>query len=87
MEHFDELVTDPAIRLADVEAHPRHPERRGRALGRALQGSLHLGEHGQAGSLPVGSGRVGHRAWPPTTAPSTGPVWGPGLPTARGWRW
>ena len=21
MEHFDELVTDPAVRLADVEAH------------------------------------------------------------------
>ena len=21
MEHFDELITDPALRLADVEAH------------------------------------------------------------------
>jgi hypothetical protein len=40
MEHFDELVTDPTVRLADVEAPPRHPERRGRAFQRALQGGL-----------------------------------------------
>jgi hypothetical protein len=27
MEHFDELVTDPAVRLAEVEAHLATPRR------------------------------------------------------------
>ena len=85
MERFDELVTDPTVRLADVAAH---------------LASMSGGDEVFAGRYRVAStsgstGRRGLFLWDPgewaavlasyTTAPSTGRAWGPVLPTARGW--
>jgi hypothetical protein len=47
MENFDQLVTDPMVRLADVEDH--------------LLRSFHLGKHGKERHLPLEPRRVGKR--------------------------
>jgi phenylacetate-CoA ligase len=71
MEHFDELVTDPTVRLTDVEAHLATLSGGDELFG-ALPGGLHLRQHGQTGSLPLGPWRVGPPCLHPTTARSTG---------------
>ena len=72
MEHFDEVVTDPAVTLADVEAHLaalKGNERfRGRYWVAATSGTT--GQHG----ISSGTWRSGSRSWPPTTGPWTGPA-------------
>jgi phenylacetate-CoA ligase len=72
MEHFDQLVTDPAVTLAEVQAHLA-----------ALAGSERL--HGRYW-VAATSGTTGRRGiflwdldewvtcWPPTTGPWTGPA-------------
>lgn len=86
MEHFDELVTDPTVRLADVEAH----------LTTLSGGDELLGGRYRVASTSGSTGRRGLFLWDPgewtTVLASYNRSFGwagvgPVLPTARGWRW
>jgi phenylacetate-CoA ligase len=86
IEHFDELVTDPTVRLADVEAH----------LATLSGGDELLGGRYRVASTSGSTGRRGLFLWNPNewatvlTSYNRSFDWacvGPGLPTARGWRW
>jgi phenylacetate-CoA ligase len=55
MEHFDELVTDPTVRLADVEAH----------LATLSGGDELLGRRYRAASTSGSTGRRGLFLWDP----------------------
>ena len=76
MEHFDQLVTDPTVRLAEVEAHLA-----------ALQGNERL--HGRYW-VAATSGTTGRRGiflwdldeWVTVLASYTGPLIGPAPPPA-----
>ena len=86
MEHFDQLVTDPTVRLADVEAHPTTLSGGDeRFNGRYKVASTSAARAGGASSS--GTRASGPPSWPPTTAPLTGLAWGLVLPTAQRWRW
>jgi hypothetical protein len=86
MEHFDELVTDPTVRLADVEAHLATLSGGDELLTGATGWPPPRGAR-VGGAYFFGTRTSGPPCLPPTTAPSTGRAWGPVLPTARGWRW
>jgi phenylacetate-CoA ligase len=86
MEHFGELVTDPTVRLADVEAHLATLSGGDELFGGRYRVASISGSTGRRGSSS-GALASGPPCVPTTTAPSTGLVLGPALPTARGWRW
>jgi hypothetical protein len=86
IRHFGELVTDPTVRLADVEAHLATLSGGDELFGGRYRVASISGSTGRRGSSS-GALASGPPCVPTTTAPSTGLVLGPALPTARGWRW
>ena len=71
MEHFDELVTDPAVTLAEVEAHLGRPCGQ-RAVRSRYWVAATLGTTGQRGIF-LWDLDSGSPCWPPTIDPLTGP--------------
>src|SRR5919107_3718014 len=59
MEHFDELVTDPTVRLVDVEAHLAAPSGGGGLLGGRHRGAPTSGSTGRRGLFLWGPGEGG----------------------------
>jgi phenylacetate-coenzyme A ligase PaaK-like adenylate-forming protein len=86
MEHFDELVTDPTVRLTDVDAH---------LANLSVGDELFNGRYTVA-STSGSTGRRGLFLWDPGEWAAVlasynrsfdWAAWGAASPTARGWRW
>src|SRR5215218_809165 len=80
MERFDELVTDPTVRLADVEAHLATLSGGDELLDGRYRVASTSGSTGRRGLFLWNPGEWA-TSWPPTTAPLTGPALGQPYPS------
>jgi phenylacetate-CoA ligase len=72
MEHFDEFVTDPTVRLADIEAHLATLSGGDDLFHGRYRVASTSGSTGRRGLSSSGTRSSGSPCWPPTTARLTG---------------
>ena len=82
MECFDELVTDPTVGLADIEAHLATLSGGDELFNGRYRVASTSGSTGRRG-LFLWDPASGPPSWPPTTAPLTGRGWGPAKSRTR----